>query len=219
MTKSATATRICALLVALSACAPAVGASNDTESASGAAASGETAKSDTSAGQSTTDALNADDATTSDVSADGDTNSKAGSAKGDTPRVKGPRPADLPFELPVKASSELWPTCVEPGDDITLEVTTEPGAAIGYQAIYSDNGGGAAVPMGEGYGGNDRGYANDDGFYTSTWVVGLNAPSGPARADVVIGYEGEFGYDDPHFAVADENGNCDEAWLAQDEDE
>ena len=216
MRLSATASRICALLVALSACAPSLGASQ-----SGAqVAREESTEQDTteaSVDQQGSTVLDATDGSTAQGTKAADT-TKTEAGTGDTPRVKGPRPADLPFDLPVRVSSELDPVCAERGDEITMEVTTEPGAAIGYQAVYSDNGGGGAVPMGEGYGGNDRGYANDDGAFTSSWVVGLNAPSGPARVDLVVGFEGEFGYDDPHFAVADANGNCPEEWLAEKED-
>ena len=213
MKLSATATRICALLVALSACAPSVGASQ-----SGAKVAGEestaTETTETSVGQQTSAEFDVSEATTA-AGTEAAENTKSEAGTGDTPRVKGPRPADLPFDLPVEVSSELSPLCAERGDEITMEVTTEPGAAIGYQAVYSDNGGGGAVPMGEGYGGNDRGYANDDGAFTSSWIVGLNAPSGPARVDLVVGFEGEFGYDDPHFAVADADGNCPEEWLVE----
>jgi len=216
MRLSATATRICVLLVALSACAPSVGASQ-----SGATVADEQSTSQGTAAETSTDQQSSSVLDTTESAAAAGTDS-AGDAKskgetGDMPRVKGPRPADLPFDLPVAVSSELSPLCAERGDEITMEVTTEPGAAIGYQAVYSDNGGGGAVPMGEGYGGNDRGYADDDGAFTSSWIVGLNAPSGPARVDLVVGYEGEFGYDDPHFAVADADGNCPEEWLAEKE--
>ena len=219
MTMTATAIRICALLVALSACAPSVGASQSGASAAGEGSTSQGSSQDGRAGEDS-----GANVTSSDVSTDVETDDDSGTTQvggdaGDTPRVKGPRPADLPQDLPVPVASELSPVCAERGDTIDLEVTTEPGGAIGYQAVYSDNGSGAAVPLGEGYGGNDRGYADDDGIFTSSWVVGLDAPSGPARLDVVVGHKGKFGYDDPHFAVADENGNCSEAWLAQDSDD
>ena len=216
MRLSTTATKICVLLVALSACAPSVGASQSgAKVAEEESTSQETAK--VSAGEQGPTVLDAADGSTTEGTDAVDT-TESGAGTGDTPRVKGPRPADLPPDLPVAVSSELSPSCAERGDEITMEVTTEPGAAIGYQAVYSDNGGGGAVPMGEGYGGNDRGYADDDGAFTSSWVVGPHAPSGPARVDLVVGYEGEFGYDDPHFAVADADGNCPEEWLTEKED-
>jgi hypothetical protein len=89
-----------------------------------------------------------------------------------------------------------------------LSVHTKPGAAIGYQAIYSDNGTGTAPPMGRGYGGNDKGFAAPDGSFTSSWVVSPRAPSGPARVDVIVGYRGKWGYAGVKFAVADLSGVC-----------
>jgi hypothetical protein len=118
---------------------------------------------------------------------------------------------DLPWksEVPVKAT--LSSRCVIGGEPLTLTVKTKPDAAIIYQAVYSDNLGGAPKPLGGGYGGNDKGYAGADGSWTSSWVVSPTAPEGPARVDVIIGWDQKWGYDGPEFAVADESGSC-AAW-------
>jgi hypothetical protein len=124
---------------------------------------------------------------------------------------------DFPYKTPVAVEAVLDPTCVERGDRVTLEVSSEPEAAIVYNAVYSDGFGGSGPPFGKNYGGNDKGYTSDDGTYESFWVVSLDAPVGRARVDVVIGYEGEWGYDGPHFAVADEAGDCPRKWLESEE--
>ena len=94
------------------------------------------------------------------------------------------------------------------GSTATLLVHTEPAAAIGYQAVYSDNGAGSAPPFGRGYGGNDKGFAAPDGTFSSSWVVSLEAPAGPARVDVIVGWKGKSGYAGVPFAVADSSGHC-----------
>ena len=127
--------------------------------------------------------------------------------------VKGPIPPKLPWkpEVPVKAT--VSPRCVHPGDTVTLTVTTKPEAAVAYQAVYSDNKGGAEPPTGGGYGGNDKGNTESAGEYTSSWVVAPHAPAGPARVDVIIAWaakkEAKWGYDGPKFEVADApDGSC-----------
>ena len=220
MNMSAKAIRICAALVALSACAPSVGASQQgpgtvtgqddsaSQSSEGTSTEGPTSGVDTSIASSS-----------SSQGAEAPGGTSVGGKASDRPRAKGPRPADIPFDLPVPIASELSPVCADRGDEIQLDVTTKPGGAIAYQAVYSDNGGGAAVPLGEGYGGNDKGNADEDGNWSSSWIVGLNAPSGPARVDIVVGYEGEFGYDGPEFAVANKDGDCPATWFSQEKDE
>jgi len=105
-------------------------------------------------------------------------------------------------------TASVTPQCITPGGTLSLAVETEPGAAIGYQAVYSDSGGGGGPPFGKGYGGNDKGFAGADGGWTSAWVVSLKAPYGPARVDVIVGWRGKFGYAGPKLAVADASGHC-----------
>ena len=109
-------------------------------------------------------------------------------------------------KVPVTAS--VSPTCVLPGGVATLRVSTDPGAMVIYNAIYSDGGGGAVPPYGKGYGGNAGGSADQNGSYASSWTVSPKAPSGPAKVDVVAGSGGTFGRAKPKFAVADLTGHC-----------
>ena len=127
------------------------------------------------------------------------------------------RPLKFPYKNTVDVETIIEPACVERGDTIELSVTTPPKAAIAYQAIYSDNKSGAGSPFGENYGGNDKGYADDSGHYVSTWVIAPHAPAGRARADVYVGFEGEWGYANARFAVADADGNCPQDWLEGEE--
>jgi hypothetical protein len=145
-----------------------------------------------------------------------------GDASGaDSPgRARGRGPAKLPppqlagrSKDVVPVESSVSPACVDRGGSVTLTVNTEPKAAIGFQAVYSDGRGGGGAPFGAGYGGNDKGIASGRGTFNATWVVSPEAPVGAGRVDVVVGYRGEFGYDGPHFAVADAKGNCPESWL------
>ena len=137
-------------------------------------------------------------------------NDAAGSGKA----PPGPPPPQFPYKTSLKVRSSLTPACVSRGGRIELEVSTEPSAAVAYNALYSDGYGGGAAPYGRGYGGNDKGFADkDSGTYVSAWVVSPDAPIGRARVDVIIGFQGKWGYDTPHFAVADADGNCPSGWL------
>jgi hypothetical protein len=131
-------------------------------------------------------------------------------------RKPGPAPVDFPYKDELAVSSTISPTCVTAGGRVELTVESKPEAALGWQAVYADGYGGSDPPFGRGYGGNDKGFTNGDGFYESSWIVAPNAPSGPGRVDVVIGKAGKWGYDGPHFAVADSSGNCPEKWLEDD---
>ena len=126
---------------------------------------------------------------------------------------------DLPGDMPVDVEAHVSPACVTPGSKMVLEVETESEGAIGFQAVYAGNKSGADAPFGEGYGGNDKGTATKEGHWSNTWVVRADAPQGPARVDVVVGYMGEFGYTGPHFAVADRDGRCPSRWLKSGPDE
>lgn len=124
-----------------------------------------------------------------------------------------PRPLDIPYPSKVKVLVQTTPRCVSPGETVEIDVITQAGAPLAYQAVYAGNKSGAEPPFGEGYGGNDDGFASDDGTFSDRWLVRLDAPRGAARVDVVVGWEGEFGYSDARFAVADEDGSCPEKWL------
>jgi hypothetical protein len=135
--------------------------------------------------------------------------SSPGPAAPSTPGA-GPSPVSLPWtpspDVPVDA--QLSPVCVRPGGVVTITVRTRPQGGIGYIALYSDNGSGAPSPYGSGYGGNDRGLADMQGRYSSLWTVAPNAPPGPARVDVIVGWNQAWGYDGPTFAVAGSDGSC-----------
>jgi hypothetical protein len=100
------------------------------------------------------------------------------------------------------------PACVIRGGSATITVQTEPKAGVAYHAVYAGTKGGAVPPYGYGYGGNDKGFADDKGRYSSRWAVRDDAPVGPARADVVVGNGDDFGYDDPPFYVAASEPGC-----------
>lgn len=120
----------------------------------------------------------------------------------------GPPPADLPWtpDPSVRADAVLTPVCIERGGRMTLELHTEPEAGVAYQAVYADGRGGAQEPYGGGYGGNDKGMAEPDGSFSSAWLVSPSAPVGRARVDVIIGYDGRWGYAGPEFRVAPAGG-------------
>ena len=114
-----------------------------------------------------------------------------------------PSPYDPPFpaDPAVKVDALLTPVCAHNGSQMKLAVETNPDAAVGYQAIYSDNHGGGPAPYGSGYGGNGHGLADATGHFTSTWVISQSAPSGVARVDVVVGWQGKYGYQSLTFHV------------------
>jgi len=125
-------------------------------------------------------------------------------------RGSGPSPVALPWtpspDVPVEAT--LSPTCFKRGGLVTITVHTQPKAGIAYIAVYSDNGNGAPKPTGSGYGGNDKGLSNDNGDFISAFTVSLDAPSGPGRVDVIVGWNNMWGYDGPTFTVAGPDGRC-----------
>ncbi|HEY7873805.1 MAG TPA: hypothetical protein VIG64_01655 [Actinomycetota bacterium] len=142
---------------------------------------------------------------------DGGGSGPSGAGKGTDGKLPPPGLPSNQDVVPIRAA--VTPACVERGRTATIEVKTKPKGALGWQAVYSDGLGGSDPPFGGGYGGNDKGFASEQGTYSATWVVSPTAPAGRGRVDVVVGYRGEFGYDGPHFAVADDEGNCPEAWL------
>lgn len=135
--------------------------------------------------------------------------SSAGSGSPSASPTGPPPEMDFPRENNVPVSATVEPACVPPGGTATLIVETEPEAGLAYHARYAGNEGGADPPAGESHGGNDSGFADQDGRYRDTWVVSTGAPSGPARVDVIVstGHE-QWGYTSPTFAVADDEGRC-----------
>lgn len=123
----------------------------------------------------------------------------AKSAARGTTHAKAAEASPKPFTMPyptdpsVVVDAVLTPVCAHNGTLMTLTVRTNTEAAVGYQAVYSDNGGGGPPPYGRGYGGNGKGLADTDGHFTSNWTI-TSAPSGVARLDIVVGWRGKFGY-------------------------
>lgn len=128
-----------------------------------------------------------------------------------SPGPTGPGPSPSPLtgmEDTVPVEATITPSCVVRGGTATITIQTGPKNAVAYHAVYAGTKGGAAPPFGYGYGGDDRGHANGEGVYTSTWVVRVDAPVGPARADVIAADGEAFGYDDPPFYVAASSDGC-----------
>jgi hypothetical protein len=119
-----------------------------------------------------------------------------------------PSPVDFPWESTLPVEARVTPVCVLPGGTMNLFVQTRPKYAVAYNAVYAGTKGGGPPPYGYGYGGNDKGYANPDGVYRSSWVVSPQAPAGPARVDVIVADGEAWGYDNPDFAVAGSSGRC-----------
>jgi len=128
----------------------------------------------------------------------------SGSASAAAGSSASPTPTAVVVPRDVRVEAVASPACVRPGSTLTLTISTEPKAAIGWQAVYSNGYGGADPPWGGGYGGNDKGTADDAGRFRTSYVVRPNAPFGPGHIDVVIGWKGKYGYDDPPFTV----GSC-----------
>ncbi|MGH2726505.1 MAG: hypothetical protein ACRDKS_05965 [Actinomycetota bacterium] len=115
-------------------------------------------------------------------------------------------PGSIEDDVPVEAT--ISPSCVVRGGTAKITITTEPRNAVAFHAVYAGTKGGAPPPFGYGYGGDDRGHANDKGIWTGTWIVRVDAPVGPARADVIAADGESFGYDDPPFYVAASSAGC-----------
>jgi hypothetical protein len=120
----------------------------------------------------------------------------------------GLRDFGFPYEVEVPGKAFMSPTCVMRGDIVTLNVETKPGAALGYQALYQGNETGTDAPFGDGHGGNDKGQADPSGAWSDSWTLGPKAPFGKARVDVVIGWEGKWGYEKAYFVVAKSAQDC-----------
>lgn len=138
---------------------------------------------------------------------------ESGTTKGTDKEDGIPRSLDFPHETKLRMTATVAPLCASPGDEMTLKVTAPPEAGIVWQAVYSDDLGGADPPFGGGYGGNDKGYADEDGRYESSWTISPTAPAGAARVDVIGGHRAKWGYEKPRFAVADAKGRCPQKWL------
>lgn len=142
-----------------------------------------------------------------------DTRPSAGAERTKQVGAARPRALEIPYPSELEVEVAVAPVCVAPGNVVEIDVITQPGAPLAYQAVYAGSKSGAEPPLGEGYGGNDKGFASDDGTFSHRWVVRPDAPVGPARVDVIAGWQGDFGYGDARFAVADSRGDCPKKWL------
>lgn len=88
---------------------------------------------------------------------------------------------ELPFEVALSA------TCLRHGDEVTIEIRTDPVVGVAYHAVYAGEEGGAPPPYGGGHGGNGGDMTDEQGRYSDSWVVGPNAPEGSGRIDIVVG--------------------------------
>lgn len=109
--------------------------------------------------------------------------------------------ATHPSGIPI--SGQLSPLCVQLGGTMSISILANPESPVAYNAVYDGEEGGSGPPYGEGHGGNASGMSTDDGRYSDTWVVSLNAPGGPARVDVVTAWNGEFEMLKLEFEVVD----------------
>jgi hypothetical protein len=147
------------------------------------------------------DAVDQSEASATPVEApDRTTASSPGPERTDAPAASATPP---PTEHPFAFAAELSATCVRHGEQVTIEVRTEPDASVAYHAVYAGEEGGAVPPFGEGHGGNGGDPADARGRYADTWVVGPDAPVGPARVDVVAAWFGEMTRTELAFEVAD----------------
>lgn len=138
-------------------------------------------------------------------------------AKPGAPGGATPRPSASSFdpashqataeELPIDAA--VTPNCVIPGTPVTLKVKTLPKSTLGFVAVYHGDKSGAAPPWGEGYGGNDKGEANDEGKWSYSWTVRADTPSGPAYVMLVVARNGKQRTINVPFSVGErEVGGC-----------
>jgi hypothetical protein len=109
-----------------------------------------------------------------------------------------------PEELPIQAA--VNPGCVASGAKVTLDVKTKGGAAVAFVAVYAGEKSGAAPPWGEGYGGNDKGWADGHGKWSTSWTVRVDTPPGPAYVQLVVGYGGKSRQIKVPFSVAQATG-------------
>lgn len=133
-------------------------------------------------------------------SSGGSGSSKSSGDKGSTPTTRDPASRTMPMTL------DLQEPCVRPGGSQVVVVQALPNAGIAFDTEYSDG----KTGMMEGhYGGNNAGYADDEGRFASTFAVAPNAPAGNATVLVLGSHQdGGFGEAKATFQVADALGKC-----------
>jgi hypothetical protein len=111
----------------------------------------------------------------------------------------------VPIATDIPVAIAFAGACVRPGASQTITVTTSPGTAVIYEAIYSDGNNPKSTPY---YGGNKGGQADRNGIWSDTWVINARAPAGPVRVDVVAARRSGQTYRSASFALADTTGKC-----------
>lgn len=110
---------------------------------------------------------------------------------------------ELPFEVTLSA------TCLRHGDEVTIEIRTDPVVGVAYHAVYAGEEGGAPPPYGGGHGGNGGDMTDEQGRYSDSWVVGPNAPEGPGRIDIVVGARDQhWQFEEPIEVASRLTGTC-----------
>lgn len=112
-----------------------------------------------------------------------------------------------PYEGVLPMSADVATACVRPGGTQTVIIHTVPQSGVAFDTVYADGLSG----LNEGhYGGNAGGYVDDEGTYTSTWVVAPTAPEGVATVNVLGSrYGSGMGETHTYFSVSDAVGLCD----------
>jgi hypothetical protein len=123
-----------------------------------------------------------------------------------TASPKGSSAPSGPFVFPL--SGTISPACVRPGQQATIVVQTLTKSAVAFDTFYSDGRSGGNPPYGDGLGGNASGLTDENGRYTSTWLVSAAAPAGKAYARVVAGHGDKTKETRVPFAVSNALGDC-----------
>ncbi len=121
-----------------------------------------------------------------------------------------PSGSATPLASPAMPSVDTWvdKDCVAQGGTMTVSAHSEPKRGLAYTAIYAGEKGGGPPPYGYGYGGNDKGFTDADGDYSSTWTVAINAPLGKARVELYVGATDGFRKGVAHFRVVSSPFGC-----------
>lgn len=116
-----------------------------------------------------------------------------------------PDGSELPSE-PLPMEVQLSSTCVRPGTPLTVTVNTAPKAQLGYDTTWADGKTGWDAPN---RGGTARGSADDSGTWKNTATIGVDAPKGTAKVDVIgTDLTGRMGRTTVEYQVSDSLGKC-----------
>ena len=131
--------------------------------------------------------------------------SSSGSSGSGPKAATNPSGGDQPTRT-LEMSAELAESCVRPGGTQTITVRTLPYSGVAFDTEYADY---LTGMMPGHYGGNSAGFVDEDGTWTSTWVIAPNAPAGLTTVLVLGTHEqGGLGETKALFTVADALGKC-----------